>query len=252
MTLPCRSSSHTAFAVLIALTASIGCGSDASSDNDDGSNREVQACRGGSNVHVGLDGLCYCDNGYEWCNYSDPSNYNCCPTGGGGPTGGRDGGGTRSSACESSGSHSACASDEFCHRRECTDIFGRSWRISIISALAATTKPDGSAWDFGGGAPDLLACFDTTFDTSNYAGCTPVVQDSFSATWTWSTTFTMQSGGLVLVDVFDDDLSAEDFVMGVLEEGNDDLVRLARGAGNPITWSDGLGNQLTVRFDPDF
>ena len=223
---------------------------------DDGTSDESTtgtgaACRGGSNVHVGSDGQCYCDNGYDWCDISDPSNYNCCAISGGGG-GGRGGGGDTRSACETNGSHSACSSNQFCHNRECTDVFGRSWRITIVSAAVATTKPDGSAWDFGGGAPDLLACFDTTFSGDNYAGCTGVVQDQFSATWNWSTTFVMQSGGLVLVDLFDEDLSAEDHILSVLEEGNDALVDLARNAGTPTRWSDGLGNEIILRFDPGF
>ena len=117
-----------------------------------------------------------------------------------------------------------CAFDEFCYD-SCQGVLGRSYDVVIVSAATGTTKPDGSAWDFGGGAPDLSV----VFGVEGGQMCeTTVVQDAFSATWNVACDFILNSGDRFVVQLWDNDVSDHDKAAGWFWEGTDSLVALVR------------------------
>ena len=96
----------------------------------------------------------------------------------------------------------------------CTVASGRMYLVELDYVLADTTKPDGEAWDVGGGAPDPFAELSIGGVS---AGSSSVISDTFSAQWpapvpSWSVT--INAGSSVRIDAWDEDLTTHDWLGG--------------------------------------
>ncbi|MCA9532216.1 MAG: hypothetical protein KC593_01005 [Myxococcales bacterium] len=94
----------------------------------------------------------------------------------------------------------------------CAVASGRSYLIELDYILADTTKPDGSAWDVGGGAPDPYAVVTLN---SIPRGPSTYIPDTFNAQWadpvpSW--TLTLTTGSNLRIDAWDDDISDDDWM----------------------------------------
>ena len=99
----------------------------------------------------------------------------------------------------------SCARYESCMPSGVCGINANStWFLSIDSATIASTKPDGSAWDAFGGAPDPFVQLDSKRTSTK--------QDSFTPTWQEGSTYTANNLLVqgVTVSLFDEDVSAND------------------------------------------
>jgi hypothetical protein len=105
-----------------------------------------------------------------------------------------------------------CAGDTVCvpSTSTCQPAFPRTYQLSGLSLSVPTTMPDGSSWDAGGGAPDLFVVVKVDGAT---IGTTSVVQDSFTASWNETYTFTLSASSVLEVDSNDEDIAANDPVL---------------------------------------
>jgi len=146
--------------------------------------------------------------------------------------------------------HSDCAWDEFCYEEECQLVLGRRYVVTALGAVVGTTKPDGSDWDLGGGAPDLFANFGFDGDEA----VTDTQWDSFSADWAQYSTFVLSSGTTFEFNVWDEDTVDHDLAAGVYWEGDDALVRFVREWGLTQTFSHPSDSRILMELSvsPDF
>lgn len=103
----------------------------------------------------------------------------------------------------------SCASYETCMPTGVCGVNPNStWFFAVDSAVIASTKTDGSAWDAFGGAPDPFVQLDTKRTSTK--------QDTFTPTFQEGTTYTatnlLNQG--VSITVYDEDVSANDLIGG--------------------------------------
>lgn len=103
----------------------------------------------------------------------------------------------------------SCARYESCTSSgTCAINANSTWFLSIDSATITSTKPDGSAWDAFGGAPDPFVQLDSKRTSTK--------QDTFTPTWQEGSTYTANNLLVqgVSVSLFDEDVSANDPIGG--------------------------------------
>lgn len=101
----------------------------------------------------------------------------------------------------------SCTGDTVCIANQCQSAFTRGYTISSLAVQVPTTKPDGTSWDVGGGAPDLYIKVSTD---GTSVGMTGIVQDQFSATYTDTFAVTLASSTTLDVHAFDSDVTSDD------------------------------------------
>lgn len=124
-----------------------------------------------------------------------------------------------------------CSGETMCFNSQCVAAFGREYVITIADAAIPPTKPDGSAWDPDGSAPDPFAVLSLD---GRALGTTTVVHDSLLPVWRQTTAPTVvPAGGLLRVDVIDKDAVSDDGVLTCTWELTADLLHagFARCAG---------------------
>ena len=103
----------------------------------------------------------------------------------------------------------SCARYETCMASGLCGISPNStWFFAVDTATITSTKPDGSAWDAFGGAPDPFVQLDGKRTTTQ--------QDTFTPTFAEGTTYTatnLLTQG-VSVTVYDEDVSSNDLIGG--------------------------------------
>jgi len=124
--------------------------------------------------------------------------------GGGGSQGDPDAGNVGQSCSSSSDS---CTGDTVCISNQCQSAFTRGYTISSLALQVPTTKPDGTSWDVGGGAPDLYV---VVLTDGVSVGMTGIVQDQFSATYPNTFQVTLASTTTLDVHAFDSDVTSDD------------------------------------------
>ncbi len=134
-----------------------------------------------------------------------------------------------------------CASAEVCQNSNCTSASGLAYVFTINSITASTLDSTGSSWDVGGGAPDPYV----VVKVDGVAKCTTTVkQDVFSGFWfTDCAPIILYSFNAVEVDVFDQDLTTDDFMDGSL--WNDFTSILHAGTYNQALY----GGLVSISFD---
>ena len=123
-----------------------------------------------------------------------------CGGGGGGSDAGDVG-----AQCDAT--HDVCTGDSVCVASQCQRAFTRGYTISSLSIQVPTTKPDGTSWDIGGGAPDLYIVVSTD---GTKIGMTSIVQNQFSATYTETFPVTLAATTTLDVHAFDSDVTSDD------------------------------------------
>ncbi len=142
-----------------------------------------------------------------------------------------------------------CADDQFCRDETCEDIWGRSFRFTIHSAVIDETGPTGEAWDPYGGLPDSYAEItwngDVVVDTEK-------VDDTLSPSWGDSDTQVLTSGGELCFSIYDYDWpDADDTIDSGCWEGDDAVVAWVRlGSYDPELY--GGFASLLVSIEPNF
>jgi len=157
-------------------------------------------------------------------------------------------GGGDNSGDDGCSSHDTCEWDEFCYESSCEQVLDRQYDISIYDAQVDEEKPDGSDWDSFGGAPDLFV----VFYMENGDSCTTDTKDDdFSPQWLEECDFVFDGSDTFWFELWDEDLSDDDWAYGWYSEGSDGMIALARGSGEKQTLSDsGRTLELTFRVDP--
>lgn len=125
-------------------------------------------------------------------------------SGDGGSPGGPDAGHVGQSCSPSSDS---CTGDTVCISNQCQSAFTRGYTISSLAIQVPTTKPDGTPWDVGGGAPDLYIVVSTD---GTSVGMTGIVQDQFSAAYPDTFQVTLAATTTLDVHAFDSDVTSDD------------------------------------------
>lgn len=112
-----------------------------------------------------------------------------------------------SSACTESAD--TCTGETICITGTCVAAFPRVYRVTSVSVSVPTTNPsNGSAWDFGGGAPDM-------FLSASGTALTSFVANQFAATFAGPFEVSLVAGQGLRIDVYDDDAPASpEFVTG--------------------------------------
>lgn len=126
-------------------------------------------------------------------------------------------------------SHLSCAATEYCDAvdRDCRPVYGATFRISEISANLGPVDQNGAEWDAFGGLPDPFAAL---YQGATVLGSTPVVADSFTASWNYSLSITFSQSETFAIHVWDSDLSDPDHAGGVQWVNPVTLVRDGRGS----------------------
>lgn len=120
-------------------------------------------------------------------------------------TGGGGGGG----GDECSEAADGCVGESICIDGRCEAAFGRVYTLMDVAVSMPTTDTRGDAWDAFGGAPDLFARI--SVDGSTIA-TTGVIPDSFSGNFRGPYNTTLIAGSSLVVEVFDEDISANDLM----------------------------------------
>lgn len=115
-----------------------------------------------------------------------------------------------------------CTGDNICVQFNCESAFNRIYDISSITVNLPTTDPSGAAWDIGGGAPDI---FVEGRNGTQSIGTTATVDDAFSASFSDSLSATLVSGVELWLDVYDEDVSANDLAFSCGGALTADLLR---------------------------
>lgn len=108
-------------------------------------------------------------------------------------------------ACATCPPHQVCLADQKCG----LDLDAR-WLIGVMDAEISTTKPDGSGWDFGSGAPDPYVVFEGIYQTR-------YIDNTFRPMWggdgfIFSARQLTQSG--IGIRLNDDDIGSDDVIAG--------------------------------------
>jgi len=104
-------------------------------------------------------------------------------------------------------SNDGCTGETVCIASQCQSAFTRGYTISALTVQVPTTKPDGTSWDIGGGAPDLYIAVSTD---GTKVGMTAVVQDQFSASFPDMVSVTLASTTKLDVHAYDSDVTSDD------------------------------------------
>src|SRR5262249_12892364 len=90
--------------------------------------------------------------------------------------------GTTATGCGMNGQAcQTCLAWQTCRSQACVVDPNSRWDVIAVSTTFATTKPDGTCWDPGCGAPDPYAVCEIPSGTE--VGRTLTVTDTFMATW---------------------------------------------------------------------
>jgi hypothetical protein len=139
-----------------------------------------------------------------------------------------------------SASNDNCAGEAICVANACVAAFPRVYSITNVSVSVPTTNPNtGSAWDVGGGAPDLY------LGDVNGVAFSPTVQDQFSAAFAGPFDVQLVAGQTLAVAVWDADLTTNDFAFGC--QTNPVTAANLRGRSFGCTTQ---GMSMTARIDP--
>lgn len=101
----------------------------------------------------------------------------------------------------------SCGGETICISQQCVPAFGRNYVFTVRSGTFPQFDESGTPWDAAGGLPDGFV----TLTINGAAFTTPAVQDNLTPTWNFATPPTNIPGGSVVrVDVFDEDIAADD------------------------------------------
>ena len=103
-----------------------------------------------------------------------------------------------------------CPGETLCVNKQCVAAFGRVYTITVLGATIPPKKPDGSAWDPAGGAPDPFAIVTLN---DKVIGRTSVAKDTFSASWLQAMSpVAVPAGSVLKLDLRDKDAASDDAI----------------------------------------
>lgn len=104
-------------------------------------------------------------------------------------------------------SPTSCGGESICINQQCVPAFGRNYVFTVRSGTFPQFDETGSPWDAAGGLPDGFVRL--TINGAPFT--TAAVQDNLQPVWNFSTPPTLVPGGtVVLIEVFDEDIAADD------------------------------------------
>ncbi|MED5372577.1 MAG: C2 domain-containing protein [Myxococcota bacterium] len=163
-----------------------------------------------------------------------------CTGGGAGGNGSGNGGSGLGVAPECT-EHLDCEWNEICHADECEEIFGRSFGIVIESAETETD----AGLDSLGGAPDLFVVVEANGDRCR----TSVVDDDFFPEWDEVCDMVLSSGGDLIIELYDEDVSTDELVLVFEAQGNDEIAELVQT--EYLVFSNSIST-VNIQIRPDF
>lgn len=107
----------------------------------------------------------------------------------------------------------SCTGESICVSGSCAAAYPRVYALTGLQLMAPTTKPDGSGWDVGGGAPDLFV--EIAVNDALVAE-TLVQGDSFSAAFAGPFRVSLIAGASLELRMLDEDVAANDHVFTCL------------------------------------
>lgn len=124
--------------------------------------------------------------------------------------------GSTAAACGSLGVACAtCAKNQICRTTQTCGVDPNSnWAVQLAQASIAPNN-NGSAWDADGSAPDVFADLRCPATATSITVATPIVQDSYTPTWTTGSC-TMKASALMsdgfAFQLYDSDLLSDDTI----------------------------------------
>ena len=105
----------------------------------------------------------------------------------------------------------SCTGENVCIGDSCVSAFGRNYRIVIYDGMMTATDELGETWDATGGLPDpyvVIALNGTPL------GMSAAVQDTLTPLWNQFVNIVIPAGSTFSIDVYDEDIAADDFMFG--------------------------------------
>lgn len=122
--------------------------------------------------------------------------------------------GNTATACgKAGGACTACGAGRTCVAGGCATDVNKPFDLVIVSAAMPATNKAGAAWDVGGGLPDPYV----KVTAGARVGESPFVPDTASPTWSFIALSNVPGRdlqGAVTLEVWDDDLTTDDFMGG--------------------------------------
>ena len=168
----------------------------------------IAGCSGGGGGNTCGDGVCDGGETYASCPSDCPASGPFC---GDGTCNGNEITTTCAADCGAacSATNDNCAGETICVASACVAAFPRVYSITNVMVSVPTTNPNNnSSWDVGGGAPDLF------LGDSAGTAFSAIVQDQFSATFAGPFDVQLTAGQTLLIDVWDSDVTVNDFAFG--------------------------------------
>lgn len=188
------------------------------------------------------------------CKACMPGEVKSCFTCGGGDIGSQtctaDGEGYGACECPEGGGgggcadHFGCGDGEICVAGACDGMYGRPYRVMVLSATIAERAESGETWDPFGGLPDPYVIVAVGEET---AGTSASVQDNREPTWNFSAEVTLFQSDPLRFFVYDEDYGEDDFVSGV---GWDDTSALIKLGGTSGGVAGSVLLDLTITIEP--
>lgn len=129
----------------------------------------------------------------------------------------------------------------------CVPAFGRIYRVGLTHLLLPARRPDGMCWDDPGcGAPDPYVVLRVD---GAPVGMTPAGSDLYEGFWTPPAAFdaTILAGGSLRLDVYDEDLTADDGAFACVQ----DPITAARLRSRDVGCTGALGTlEAVIVFVP--
>jgi hypothetical protein len=140
----------------------------------------------------------------------------------------------------------SCGGETICINQQCVPAFGRNYVFTVRSGTFPQFDQMGDPWDAAGGLPDGFVRL--TINGAPFT--TPAVQDNLTPTWNFSTPPTLIPGGTVLlIEVFDEDLAADDGAWAC--QANPLQASMLRGRGVTCAGTGLPGSNINIDIRPN-
>lgn len=133
-------------------------------------------------------------------------------------------------ACRACQSSSECpSSTDVCVSGGCTPGLGRSYTLIAVSATIPQLDGTGATWDAFGGAPDPFVCL--RVNDAPFGTCSSAPSDTLTPTWNKSWNVTINSTTRVVLELWDEDVSSNDFIESIQWANGAAFINAVRAGG---------------------
>ncbi len=143
--------------------------------------------------------------------------------------------------------HWNCPTAQICLNGGCSVAWSRQYRFTVVGADIPAINPNNNGdWDVGGGAPDAYV---EAYDGPTLLGTTMVEDDTLLPTWNTSYDIVLnEAGGDIKFDMYDEDLTIDDFIIDAVRSHEQwlEVLRTPALDGTLVTNSGGILFTVTI------